>query len=911
MSSTWWANGLAAHEPADRRPDWAAFAEGPFDVSPRPVPADWRAAFASVFGPLIDAARRPIEAADVAGVDLEAVSRCLAEQLSLRVCSLAARTLVFELNKARARGKLTGETAEDRFRDFVRQAGENLPQLFTAYPVLGRLVSQACLHASEAYLELLKRFADDREALEGTVVDELGTLIKVSGGGDPHQRGRTVKLLEFSSGQQVIYKPRPLELHTRFAEVVRWLNKRIPGLELEAVDALVRPGYGWLRFVEHQPCADLTEVDRFYRREGILLALLYAVDGADVHFENLIARASQPVLIDIETLFHPALPVTGEATDPAAGAVSRSVLRTCLLPQMFVGEHGAVDISGLGGGKGGTFPTDHVEWLDAGTDRMRITRAPGEFGASLNRPTLDDRDIEPGEHGAALLAGFRIGYDAIESGAAELRELLDQCADDVIRVLARPTNFYARLLDETTHPDLLRDAAARDRAFALVWDDSVGDATRKRLAPSEIADLWDGDVPMFTAKPGARHLWDSAERRLDDVLADAPLTVVGRKLASLNTVDRRDQEWLISAALATRPTGIVHHSTETMPETGLTASPEPGRLLAAACGVADQIVARAFSDEHRTNWLGLELVDELYWTVLPMGASLGEGYTGVALFLAQLAELTGLGTYHELAFRALSPIPGLLDKLEADPELAEAAGCGGLLGLGGVAYALARLAKLLDDPSLLKLTERAVAVMPAARADLPPQFTTGLAGGIAAMSAVHSYAGLDAAGSLASEYAAALKQAETVENTGFARGSAGIQWALGASFTTGVAGDRAHSVTGHGWCSGLAGLALADSGDFVPVLAEQAPLRDLSLCHGEFGIVDVLSVLAERGHPAAAAAVNRRAGRLVSAIEQHGARCGTPGAVSSPGLLTGLAGIGYGLLRLGFADRVPSVLTLH
>jgi lantibiotic modifying enzyme len=33
--------------------------------------------------------------------------------------------------------------------------------------------------------------------------------------------------------------------------------------------------------------------------------------------------------------------------------------------------------------------------------------------------------------------------------------------------------------------------------------------------------------------------------------------------------------------------------------------------------------------------------------------------------------------------------------------------------------------------------------------------------------------------------------------------------------------------------------------------------------------------------------------------------------VDTPGFLTGLAGIGYGLLRLALPDRVPSALLLH
>lgn len=49
---------------------------------------------------------------------------------------------------------------------------------------------------------------------------------------------------------------------------------------------------------------------------------------------------------------------------------------------------------------------------------------------------------------------------------------------------------------------------------------------------------------------------------------------------------------------------------------------------------------------------------------------------------------------------------------------------------------------------------------------------------------------------------------------------------------------------------------------------------------------------------------------LLAAVEDDGPRCGTPDHVPHAGLLTGLAGIGHGLLRAGFPDRVPSVLLL-
>ena len=46
-------------------------------------------------------------------------------------------------------------------------------------------------------------------------------------------------------------------------------------------------------------------------------------------------------------------------------------------------------------------------------------------------------------------------------------------------------------------------------------------------------------------------------------------------------------------------------------------------------------------------------------------------------------------------------------------------------------------------------------------------------------------------------------------------------------------------------------------------------------------------------------------------IETEGPRCGASTRNEIPGLLAGLAGIGYGLLQAAAPDRVPSVLLLR
>ena len=56
--------------------------------------------------------------------------------------------------------------------------------------------------------------------------------------------------------------------------------------------------------------------------------------------------------------------------------------------------------------------------------------------------------------------------------------------------------------------------------------------------------------------------------------------------------------------------------------------------------------------------------------------------------------------------------------------------------------------------------------------------------------------------------------------------------------------------------------------------------------------------------------VDRIAAMILESVERDGWLCGVPLGIETPGLMTGLAGIGYGLLRLAEPTRVPSVLIL-
>jgi lantibiotic modifying enzyme len=128
------------------------------------------------------------------------------------------------------------------------------------------------------------------------------------------------------------------------------------------------------------------------------------------------------------------------------------------------------------------------------------------------------------------------------------------------------------------------------------------------------------------------------------------------------------------------------------------------------------------------------------------------------------------------------------------------------------------------------------------------------------------------------------------------------------------------------WCRGapgiglgrLAGLRYWDSWRVRSEIldAAKATLRSgfggsHCLCHGDLGNVEFLAVAAARfGDVALRRDVAQIAAGVMRGIDECGWRCGTVREVETPGYLTGLAGIGDGLLRVA-ETRLPSVLMLE
>jgi type 2 lantibiotic biosynthesis protein LanM len=916
------------------------------------------------------------------------------------------RAAVLELNVARLEGRITGETPEERFEAFLARLGDPAEALaiLQTYPVLARQLAVRIGGFTEAGIEFLRRLARDWDEIlaafgpkEDRPAGDPGPLTEVAiGAGDRHRGGRTVCLLTFAGGWRLVYKPRPMAIAAHFQELLGWLNGHGFAPEFRRLGVLAREGYGWMEFAAPSPCATRDEVRRFYQRMGGYLALLYALDASDVHYENLVAAGEQPLLVDLESIVQPRVPPRPDTgADWIANQIlGESVLRIGLLPQRFWGgAGGGVDLSGLGSPDGQLTPDRYPYWEARGTDEMQLQRQQLPMSAAENRPALDGREIDVNDYVEELIDGFTRLYRRLRTHRGELLAAggpIARMAEDEVRAILRPTRAYALLLQESFHPFLLRDALERDRHFDHLW---LGVAESPAVEPVVVAEqreLLAGDIPLFTSRLGSRDLEGAGGARWPGFFERSGLELVQQRLAALGEEDLAKQVWFIRASLAAHRANLVGAEDEYGPAAELSAAAgtatDTDRLLAAAVAVGDRLETLALRGAEDATWIGLRSLLGRDWHLRPLGSDLYSGLPGVAVFLAYLAEITGEERFRRLAragwrtlWREWETLRGILTSV------------GGFDGWGGLLWALSHLGRLWDDRALLDAAHRIVAGLPELIArDAMFDVLNGTAGCLAGLLAFHRTEPADrtlAAAVACGEHLLAHVQPmargagwsspssfASQPLAGFAHGASGIAWALleleaTVGGTGGSGGTRLRraaldafeyerglyvpeqrnwrdvrefeklqlakqvgdNIFMMAWCHGAPGVGLARLRALRrvddPRLRSEALTalestrdggfdRSHCLCHGDLGNAETFLQAAQPagilGDPARwRAELDGITAFVLANIAEHGWRCGLPGEVEVPGLMTGLAGIGYGLLRLAAPARVPSVLLLE
>ncbi len=893
--------------------------------------------------------------------------RLLAEYdiyFSQRLANLMLPSMAMEANLFRIKRKnKSSQTPEERFGAFVGSLGEkeNQRRFWGKYPVLWRLVSTTAANTINASVKALERLAKDKATVESSLGLSLRTLQSIHWGtGDAHCGGHVVAILHFAEGI-LVYKPRSLAADVAYNALINWFASCSDAPAPKTVSVLDCGTYGYCSFVEANTDALPSDIPIYYKKLGSLLAISWLLGITDLHHENLIASGGDPYLVDVEVMFDRSIRPSGKSAffqQCYLQAFEDLLFRTGLLPYRLMGPGGVYDLSAIGACGEQPAPTEALMMENIGRDDARFVMQKVSMPQEKNIPYVDGIPCRAYEHLGEIIAGFESAISTFKKHRVFLlgpRSILNVFRSVPVRYVTRNTRDYVHILQSMAHPSVLGDAVESDMMIGgELWAGVLLAHHLESIIPSEVEDLWNGDVPYFWTTPDSKDIFSSTGRPHKNFFACTGMQSVKRRLRSLEKLLVPQTETIRMALKSTMPAEKEENPNRPISfcKRKKTSSDE---LIYEASKIGQSLLDSAYYVNDTPIWSGLLPVDKESYTADVPRLSLYDGTPGIGLFMGQLYKQTRDERFKAIATDALATIR----KVFADRSRGH--GCGAFNGIAGLIYADSLLSDALncDEGSgrknafavlerLVKKDESNDLIYGAAGVLLVAMGVYRQNGSTEALQVAAAAADRLAASSEKQEFGVTWKTVQTEEKRlgGLSHGVTGIAWALAewAQYTkeekwTGLAQQafayeqsffdekqqtwvdaRGGAPTCH-WCYGAPGIGLAllkmpdvlgkDFCDERVRLAceatwKQGLISNQCLCHGNLGNSEIF--LATGDHDRACA--------MLSAImadyrKKERWDCDMPGGATTPGLMCGMAGIGYGLLRHADPERTPNILALE
>ncbi|WP_235982812.1 type 2 lanthipeptide synthetase LanM family protein [Kordia aestuariivivens] len=887
--------------------------------------------------------------------------------------SLSLKTLIASYKILKHQGLFPEATEEERLKSYCDHLKEPEIRAFILdqYPMLKKwLLNEATVWMRQTHL-LATRLEKDYESIQEQFFNNevLGEIERITFGmGDRHRGGQSVAMVKFKSGKKLIYKPRNLSIDAHFANFLSAMDEELK-IGFLTPKSIRFKEYGWVEFIAYTSCTEAEEINEYYKRTGAYLAVLYTLEATDFHYENIIAHGAHPVLIDLESFFHPYFPTEGTETNQAT---NKSVLRTGILPSTIQTDNGKADISGLTDvdQKEGLLPN---MVLKMNGDDIEYVRDKGFLIGGNNIPLLNDEKVVISkEYMPFFKSGFEEMYNHIVNNKEKVKAELLNFADDEVRVLFRNTVAYVHLLEESTHPTIMESEQNTQEHFHILAEKIRVNRIAEHFVPHEEASLMKREVPLFTTKVNSRHLWVEEDQYLENFFENTGIETVSEKIDAMSEADLKRQLWIIDASFeidVSNENKIL--VTEPINPNENKQKPSKEALLSESLKVADYITNTINLTDDMCNWLVFKAVDleGNNYRIADAFYDLFSGMPGEILYFGYLHKITGNEKFKKIAINAINYLEQKIKVSESSINV-----LGLYTGWGSMLDLYTKLAILWEDDACIEKAEELLNTIDFEahlEKDQDYSLVKGAAGFMVAN--INFYNETKSAKALDfAEKAAAylLKKAQysgemmawkiisKVPLSGLSHGASGfalafaklyavtqkplyletVQKTLNYEKTLFVEDQQnwqdcrdmiTNSFPGKTMCAttwahgavgiGLARLEMLKLGIEIPNLKEdleialQTTLKNgfggkQSLSFGDFGNLELLIQYSQYyKDEKTAKQLQNIAQSLIESIEKEGWKIGSKN-IQSLGLMTGVTGIGYQFLRMAYPDIVPSLL---
>ncbi|PER51758.1 hypothetical protein COL26_18925 [Bacillus thuringiensis] len=470
-------------------------------------------------------------------VDKGAVIQSVRCKFYQTVRKLSLRTLTFDFNYWKKKQNFKENKNLFGIYQLQFENGVYFKNFFLKFPVLFRLLENEKRKKINFIQFILDSFMTDREVFSAKMGRITGLIFDQ---GDAHLDGKTSTII-YMGNKKILFKPRKADMDQIYGHIVEFYNENCsPSHKIICPNNYYFEDHHWVDFIEREDCIKEVMIKSFYRDIGVQLAFIYAMNGTDFHFENIIAAGKHPILVDLECLFGKEhLKQGGNNT-----LLGNSVLTTHIIPTLNgLRADKYVTAIGIQDTEMNTFEKV-IE--DTENGNLCIGSKKKNIQLANNIPTLNGETISVENYIENVVDGFKKGYKFLcKNQEIILNDLNHRYANYQYRKLLRPTSHYAQILSMSYHPRFLMSEVDR-RLFLMLIADDIFDRT---IEYAEYNALLNSDIPLHTGVLNSTSINVNDTVILKDYLKITPLNAFKEKLISLNNEDMKIQMKLIRLSL--------------------------------------------------------------------------------------------------------------------------------------------------------------------------------------------------------------------------------------------------------------------------------------------------------------------------------------------------------------------------
>ena len=599
-------------------------------------------------GQQIESAVQRFRHASAAVVDADYAVSFAEEAAYEEAAKIIAETIVFELGLAAEYGFLTvdsGDLQHSTLFEFLSNQ-EWHSYLSEKYPLLVRRLQNRLRLVFNFIERFVARIIEDLPLI-ANMLNAEAKLLKIAavarGAGDSHAGGASVCIITFECQRKVVYKPRCLSpevcLNSFLAKLGAWdarLTQRTPWI-------LQREEYGWVEFVDQLHLENRGGIEAYHFRYGALMCAMYLLNGTDIHHENLICHGEFPVVIDAETIFQPTR-LMGDSGAEASFLLDLEFFCSTPLYTAMIDPVGIDDVI-----RGGPLSTivgrAGEEWIEYSAEKQSFSLMRQEiWGSGQHNAVINGTVVNGHDYHQEILNGYASCY---ETALRHKEELLSSVFDDLaqglkIRSIFKPTMKYAKMLGILNSPYSNESTFKQDELLAKLWLPAVSKPKLSKIVAFEMSDLWDGDVPYFSAKAHETSAYSSTGECISDLYNESGLQVAKSKLARLTLGSMQSEVEMLRYVLRRRQEAGEKRGESPEKDDGILARAKPLEILG--------LIARnATLDGGSTVMSDLQIDQDGGTRPLPLKSDFYSGSGGVAFSLCYASRMSKNEAFNERA----------------------------------------------------------------------------------------------------------------------------------------------------------------------------------------------------------------------------------------------------------------------